>query len=151
MHLEAVRKKNQFSFRNWGYFCHSESRSFYLFIFYLKLLVFNSDIFRVKNRNVFFSRCHHSCLHFLKGKILTFSHFSFGSIFVCGVIKHMKSKYKKRLMKLNFFIILFHKVHGSSSLFFLLVMKNILEKCTEYTFRVVFITVILVALCLRAG
>lgn len=54
-------------------------------------------------------------------------------------------------MKLNFFIILFHKLHGSSSLFFSLVMKNILEKCTKYTCRVVFITVILVALCLHAG
>lgn len=97
MHLEAVRIKKSFSFLSGT---EDTSVSFrvkaFLFIYFLsEAISFSSDIFRVKNRNVFFSRCHHSCLHFLKGKILTFSHFSFGSVFVCGVIKHMKSKYKK--------------------------------------------------------
>lgn len=53
-------------------------------------------------------------------------------------------------MKLSFVIILFHKVHGSSSLFFSLVMKNILEKCRKYTFRVAFTILIFAALCLHA-
>lgn len=95
MHLEAVRKKKSVLSQELRIPLSFRVKEF-LFIYFLsEAISFNSDIFRVKNRNVFFSRCHHSCWHFLKGKILTFSHFSFGSIFVCGVIKHMKSKYKK--------------------------------------------------------